>query len=918
MDKKIINNTNKDIEKQISLLLKLSNTISDLIVIKDKNKRYIGFNTAFEEFIRIPKDQLLGKTNFDCFSPEIAEKLDKNDIIVLKTGKPINNEIWITNPQNEKILMDVHKAPISDENGKTYGVLSISRDITARNQVEQSLLLKDKLLSAVAEATNELVKNLDFNEAIVNAFDKLGSAIDVSRIVFFETKFDNQKNHEYFCYKHEWVSDPIYIQIDHPVLKHIIADDNPFGMSTKQKPPIIHYFKGSQGKIKKRLEGHQLKSVILFPINIDDKTMGYVGFDECKTERIWTEAEKAVLLSFAASLSGVMERNLKREKEKENEVKLQFTLDSMVDAHITTDSFGIIQSFNPAAEKIFRYEKDVFTGMSADDLFLQKFFNPNTDENVENKKFNYSDDKFELSGINKSGKIIPLKVSISEIYYGDQISFSFVISDISKEKEIERTKNEFISIVSHELRTPLTSIRGSLGLISSGAMGPISESIMELLDIANNNSLRLIQLINDILDIEKIEAGKMKFVFKTHEIMPIIEQSIEANKLYAQQYNVKLQLENALPDIKINVDKDRLIQVITNLLSNASKFSPPNCTVKISVILINNTVRICIKDCGAGIPEEFQDTIFQKFAQADSSDSRQKGGTGLGLSICKAIVEKLGGNIGFETQKNIGTTFYIDLPICQDISNQLVCPISHRPSILICEDDKDAAAYISLLLEQSHYFTEIAYNADQAKKLLINNNYDAAIVDIIMPEQDGISLIRELREKGNTIPIIVVSMRADEASKEQEGNFAVIDWINKPIDQERLLSSINRAIKIKCDSRPSILHIEDDIDVQNIVSSMLQSLAYVSSVRNISSAKMLLKEKHFDLVIIDIGLPDGNGLDLLPLISKNNDKSIATMIFSAQDVDENIAKKVDAVLLKSKTSNIEFINLIKNLIKNHV
>lgn len=915
MKKNIINKfSGKDFVEQIDLFLKLSNTISDLIVIKDLNRKYIGINTAFEQFVGIPKNELIGKTNFDCVPLEVAKKLDKLDMQVIKSGKSVNCESLTVDANGNKVILDTHKAPIFDENENVFGILSISRDITDIKKVEKSLLLKDKLISIVAEATNELVKNLDFDKAIINAFDKIASVIDVDRIVFFENKFDTTKNQWYHSYKHEWVSDPQFIQIDDESLKYLPADINPLGMHSNVKDPIIHNYKTSKSNEKKVLKRYKIKSVILFPINIDDFTVGYVGFDDCRKERTWSESEKAVLLSFAASLSGVTERNLKREKEKENEVKLQFTLDSMVDAHINTDTFGIIQSCNPATENIFGYTQDELYGTSIDNIFLQKFFIANQGEKIENKKFNYDDNKFELSGINKKGKIIPLKVSISEIYYGDQVAFSFVITDISKEKEIERTKNEFVSIVSHELRTPLTSIRGSLGLILSGAMGTISDEIKELINIANNNSLRLIQLINDILDIEKIEAGKMNFVFDVCKLMPIIEQCIENNKLYAQQYNVKLELENTLPEIKVNVDKDRLIQVITNLLSNASKFSPFNGIVKISVGVKNKLVRVNVKDSGKGIPEDFKDKIFQKFAQADSSDSRKKGGTGLGLSICKAIIEKLDGNIGFESKKNSGTTFYIDLPIYEDVLNENICPLNRKSHILICEDNKDTASYISLLLEQNNYLPEIAHDAEQAKQLLNKNYYVAAIIDIVMPGQDGISLIQELRANGNDIPVIIVSVKAEEENTKQANNIDVVDWINKPIDQERLITAVNNAIKTSYDLKPSILHIENDIDVQNVVFSMLQNIACISKAINIKEAKQLLKENHYDLVIIDIVLPDGNGLDLLPLINNNIEKTSA-LIFSAHDVETSIACQVDAVLFKSKTSNTEFVSTVKKILK---
>ncbi|MFL5805062.1 MAG: ATP-binding protein [Roseiflexaceae bacterium] len=235
--------------------------------------------------------------------------------------------------------------------------------------------------------------------------------------------------------------------------------------------------------------------------------------------------------------------------------------------------------------------------------------------------------------------------------------------ELNERKRIERLKDEFVATVSHELRTPLTSIRGALGLIAGGVTGEIPAQTMAMIEIARTNSERLLRLINDFLDIEKIEAGKMAFTLWPLQIMPLVEQAIAANRAYGEQFGVIFVLEHVAPGATIATDSDRLMQVLNNLLSNAAKFSPPGGTVYVAVACREGTLRIGVRDRGPGIPAEFRSRIFQKFAQADSSDTRQKGGTGLGLSIAKAIVERLGGQIGYETELSVGTTFYVDLPL---------------------------------------------------------------------------------------------------------------------------------------------------------------------------------------------------------------------------------------------------------------
>lgn len=270
---------------------------------------------------------------------------------------------------------------------------------------------------------------------------------------------------------------------------------------------------------------------------------------------------------------------------------------------------------------------------------------------------------FEIEHRHKDGHHIPVEIFLQYIApEGEQARFVAIVRDITERKKVERLKNEFVSTVSHELRTPLTSIRGALGLIASGMIGTIPDKAKYLNDIAHKNSERLLRLINDILDIEKIESGRMRFVLRPHSIRALIEQSIVANAAYGQQYRVGFHLLEGGQELTASVDADRFMQVMANLLSNAAKFSPAEGKVDIAVERHGASVRVSVRDQGAGIPEEFHSRVFQKFSQADSSDTRAKGGTGLGLNIVQAIIEQFGGSIDFETGPD-GTTFFFDLPL---------------------------------------------------------------------------------------------------------------------------------------------------------------------------------------------------------------------------------------------------------------
>lgn len=245
---------------------------------------------------------------------------------------------------------------------------------------------------------------------------------------------------------------------------------------------------------------------------------------------------------------------------------------------------------------------------------------------------------------------------------GKPIRVSGTSSDISKRKQADQLKSEFISTVSHELRTPLTSIKGSLGLLKSGVLGKFHDRSMSMLEVAYNNSERLVLLINDILDVEKMAIGKMDFDMKPIEVNHMINEAIESNKGYGEQHDISFQYSYTGDPIYIEGDKNRLIQVFSNLMSNAVKFSQQGEKVYLSTSLDDDLVHITIKDHGAGIPKEFHARLFEKFTQADSSTTRKVGGSGLGLNIAKTIVEEHNGTITFESEMGKGTIFTITLP----------------------------------------------------------------------------------------------------------------------------------------------------------------------------------------------------------------------------------------------------------------
>lgn len=357
-------------------------------------------------------------------------------------------------------------------------------------------------------------------------------------------------------------------------------------------------------------------------------------------------------------------RNITDRKNAENAIRqFKTTLDLTQDEvyMFWPDTLKIFY-VNHAAKAQLGWSDDEFSNMTPVDVkpeFSESKFRKMLTDLMQGKQKSTS---FETIHERRNGERFPVEIYLQYIAPSDEDArFVAIVKDITVRHEVDVEKAEFISTVTHELRTPLTSIKGALGIIRAGVLDDTPDKLHSMVNVAYDNSNRLEGLINDILDMEKIAAGEFIFQMGPTNINWLVEEAIEANAVYGDKYGVTFICSHIDVSLSVNVDRDRMMQVMANLLSNAAKFSSSGGTVEISVARRNGNVRVAVKDNGSGIPEDARATIFERFTQADSSDQRAKGGTGLGLNIAKAIVEKHGGTIGFSTETGKGTTFYFDL-----------------------------------------------------------------------------------------------------------------------------------------------------------------------------------------------------------------------------------------------------------------
>jgi CheY-like chemotaxis protein/two-component sensor histidine kinase len=473
------------------------------------------------------------------------------------------------------------------------------------------------------------------------------------------------------------------------------------------------------------------------------------------------------------------------------------------------------------------------------------------------------------------------------IAVGSVLSFR----DISQRYALDRMKDEFVSTVSHELRTPLTSIRGSLGLLSTGLLGEMGEKASNLLRIAVNNSDRLVRLINDILDLERMQSGRAPLTYRNCDLEELARQAIDAMTPMAEAAKVQLLLEAG--PAQVEVDPDRLQQVMTNLLSNAIKFSPASSQVTVSIERLLDGVTISVRDNGRGIPKDKLESIFDRFQQVDASDARQKGGTGLGLAICRTIVMQHGGRIWAERNADRGSTFRMFLPSVTrdaDPSRQGGTSASstvNATSVLVCDENPETRAALAESLRQNGYSVLEAASGDEAVGIARQTQIQAILLDMSLPSLHGWETLHLLRDDHRTAAIPVVVLSAFGALNDPEVEKSADAWLEQPLETESMLAALSRVLQIE--RQPSrVLLVEDDADLAKVILATFERAGIqVHHASTQRKAMELCVSTPPDLLILDIALPDGDGFGLVDWLRQQQEmKQLPLVVYSAQDLNE--------------------------------
>jgi PAS domain S-box-containing protein len=533
----------------------------------------------------------------------------------------------------------------------------------------------------------------------------------------------------------------------------------------------------------------------------------------------------------------------------------------------------------------------------------------------------------ELEIHHPDGRVFPIIASGAPLRndLGHVTGAVVAFQDISRLREVDRMKEEFVSIVSHELRTPLTSIRGSIQLVLGEANSVPDPEYRGLLQIALNNCERLVRIINDILDVSKIESGSLALNQQPVHVADLVRQSIDVVAGAARNAGVSLEASVPASIRPVMVDPDRMVQALVNLLSNAVKFAPAGSTVTVAASGADHAVAITVADQGEGIAPENIGRLFRKFYQVDSSSSRRRGGTGLTLATPKTLVEQHGGRIHVDSELNKGTRFSIVLPAASAELAAAAAPVAANKDgsarlavrrVLVVDDDDDVRTLMRTQLSRAGYVVLDARDAASALQIARTSRPDVITVDLVMPGIDGWNFIETLRqdERLATIPVVVVSGAADAKTS---GKLPLdVSVVAKGEGPERLLREVSLAL---ADRRgATILVAEDDADLRGVLTTWLaRNGHHVVPARDGAEALAAIERDHIDLLVLDLVMPniDGfevlrrlkeihNGVTLPVVVVTGTDRSATEMQALRLGANVYLSKPIDAAALTEEVTRL--------------
>ncbi|MEQ9258844.1 MAG: PAS domain S-box protein [Roseovarius sp.] len=606
--------------RELDRMSQVARQTSNAVIITDRESRVEWVNDAFtkmtgytlQDLARKPLGEILhGEQN----EPETLLRIGA----ALKAVEPFNVEARNRTKSGETYWVDIRCSPIWERGGVHAGFIVIATDVTERQRTSRMLQSSLERIQLATEIAQIGVWTYDLESGHVE-WDEQNRRLYGLEQDAFDGEIIN-----WYTFLHE----EDRARVSRSVELALASDATPFSAEFRIVRP----------------SGEERIFVSVANVTRDEhgKPLRMTGVNRDVTEDRHVEE----------ALRYVAKRNAA-------------VLDNVVDSIITVDKRGTIQTFNRTSEKIFGYPAEDVIGRNISMLLptrttgTSRAFERIGEPEAGGLEIGVVR---EMEALRRNGEVFPMELAVSELESRGTKVYIGIIRDITERRRVERLQAEFIATVSHELRTPMTSIAGTLSLIKGGVFGALDARADNVLEAAMHNCETLSSLIDEILDLEKLTAGRLEFDIASCDVGWLVRHCVDVNRSFGHKYGVGLAVEGELPEAEIAVDKSRAVQVLTNYISNAVKFSDEDGTVHVSARLGEGCVRIEVRDEGCGIPEKYHELIFKRFSQTDASDTRKSSGSGLGLAITKELAVQMNGNVGFWSSAGQGATFWVEFPL---------------------------------------------------------------------------------------------------------------------------------------------------------------------------------------------------------------------------------------------------------------
>jgi PAS domain S-box-containing protein len=591
--------------------------------------------------------------------------------------------------------------------------------------------------------------------------------------------------------------------------------------------------------------------------------------------------------------------------QQEEASKSQAILESIADGVVVNNSQGQVILMNPAAERILSRSRENLLASDVRHL-IEGFDDPGRTaalaviEDMLTRASSPAQIKVSSVLLERGNRVISAHLAPVIARHDEFLGVVTIYRDITKEVEADRAKSEFISTVSHELRTPMTAIKGYTDLLFGGAVGALSENQKHFLQVIQNNTGRLIALINDLLDISRIETGRVRFEPAPVKLGEVIAGVVEAMAARAKERALVLsyEVDAGLPEVM--GDHDRLYQVLTNLVGNAINYTPEG-SITVEATSVDMAVQVSVHDTGVGIDPEDVARIFDRFYRGDDPVVQEASGTGLGLSIVKMFVEMHGGRVWVASEKGKGSTFTFILPVPgaelkeeESASLPLTPPPITAKTVLVVDDDADIAQLVRLQLESNGYRVLTANRGTKALKLIEEEErVDLIVLDRLLPDTDGLALLDTVKSDPATaeIPVIILTIVEDDGDAMQRGASA---YLVKPVNEQLLLDQVEAVLT----RQGRVLVVEDDDDTVDMLSRALRRVGFITdTARDGYEALAAARRVRPDVILLDLRLPGMDGYEALSHLKRNISTSAIPIIAISAHVTNPVAERERLIML---------------------